>query len=154
LPARRCGTCGISYPNIAQFSTCPIHGESTTYASNIEPDEDWQANFERLSKQASTDAEKFDRVFPLIRGVPVIEEDGRYFVDQTALQLEGVRFSRMMPDQFYLFELDDGWIYETQGFDEPRRRWWVERVVRAVERVPAFYFLSDSSPGEDWEWSG
>jgi hypothetical protein len=133
VAARRCSSCGISYPNISQFTTCPIHDELTSYLGNSDADEDWQVNYERLSKQAVRAAEVNERVFPLIRGVSVVEEDGRYFVDNAKLHQAGVRFSRMQPDQFYLFELEDGWIYETQGFDDPRRRWWVDRVAPAED---------------------
>lgn len=131
LAARRCSTCGISYPVIQQFEKCPIHETGTHYQASTEPDEDWQAQYERLAKQAARDAEVAG-VYPLVRGVSVVEEDGRYFIDNATLHRAGVRFSRMQPDQFYLFELEDGWIYETQGFDDPRRRWWVERVAESV----------------------
>lgn len=151
MSARRCSLCGISFPNLQTFIVCPIHEENTQLAHNVEPDEDWQAQFERRKKQADRDSEVNDRIFPFVRGVPVIEEDGRYFVDQTALQLAGVRLSRMQPDQFYLFELEDGWIYETQGWDDSNRRWWVERVVEAVEdepETPAHEFPDWAKPFE------
>lgn len=104
---------------------------------NDEPDEQWKARFERMV-QVVTAQEAITRPIPFITGVQVIEYLGPsgklFFVDQTDLVKAGAIFSRMQlgPDQWYLFELEDGWIYETQGFDESRRRWWVERVARAI----------------------
>jgi len=132
VPARRCSLCGINYPNIPQFYKCPIHDEATQWFANVEPDKDWQGNHERLDKQIKFSTENHDRAFPIVRGVVAVEEDGRYFVDQTEMQRAGVRLSRMQPDQFYLFELEDGWVYETQGWAESRRMWWVERVAVAI----------------------
>jgi len=111
---------------------CPIHGEPTEFFGGNEPDEDWRPNFERLMKQQERDA-AIKAALPHVAGVSVVEDNGRLFVSQTALQRAGLRLSRMMPDQFYLFALDDGFVYETQGWDNPRRRWWVERVTNEKE---------------------
>lgn len=131
MAASRCRLCGISYPAITQFETCPIHEERTTYLNTAEPDEDWQRSYERVAKLAQQSAEISDRPYPFARGVTAVEEDGLLFVDQSEMQRAGVRLSRMQPDQAYLFELEDGWVYETQGWHESRRRWWVERVAEA-----------------------
>lgn len=130
MAARRCTLCGISYPTMPQFSTCPVHEEPTDYLSNVDPDPDWQASMERLAKQATKDA-ALKRVVPLVPDVKVVEDGGLLWVDQTEMHRAGARLSHMVPDQFHLFELEDGWVYETQGWDEPRRRWWVERVIRS-----------------------
>jgi hypothetical protein len=136
---------------IEQFRECPIHNEATQLLHQSDPDDDWQANFERLSKQAKS-ATDIQRTIPLIHDVEVIEEHGVLFVSQPALQQAGVRFSTMQPDQFYLFELEDGWIYETQGFHDGGRRWWVERVME-VEPAPfQVFFIADTSSDDDWEW--
>lgn len=127
MAARRCSACGIRYPSLEQFRVCPIHNEQTEFISE-EPDADWRPSFERLLKKQEREA-AVNADIPRVEGVPVVEENGRMFVSQMALQNAGLRLSRMMPDQFYLFELDDGWVYETQGWDNPRRRWWVERVA-------------------------
>lgn len=132
MAARRCTLCGISYPTLPQFSVCPIHDEPTDFISNVDPDEDWKSSMERRVKQAEKDA-ALKRVIPLVPGVKVIEDKGLLWVDQTEMQLAGARLSRMVSNTFHLFELEDGWVYETQGWDEPRRRWWVERVIRSAE---------------------
>lgn len=111
---------------------CPIHDEPTEYYGSHEPDEDWRAHLDRMQKQQEREA-AIKAALPHVNGVPVIEDNGRLFVSQEALQRAGLRLSRMMPDQFYLLQLDDGWVYETQGWDNPRRRWWVERVSPANE---------------------
>lgn len=133
LAARRCTMCGINFPVVLQFAVCPIHDEPTTLRENTDPDEHWKERFDYLLKKAEADGLLAARVFPLARGVSVIEEDGRLFVDQSELHRAGTRLSRMQPDQFHLFELEDGWVYETQGWDEPRRRWWVDRVVEVSD---------------------
>jgi hypothetical protein len=113
---------------------CPIHGEPTEFFGGNEPDEDWRPNLERLERLMKQVEEEtaLHAPLPRVEGVSVIEDNGRLFVSQTALQRAGLRLSRMMPDQFYLFALDDGFVYETQGWDNPRRRWWVERVAPEV----------------------
>lgn len=146
MTARRCTLCGVNYPWLAQFSRCPIHDEDTTTVEG-EADEDWKQAFELRQKWAN-ESEELRRHIPLVRGVAVQEETlvneiedvvvtmTTLFVDQTELQRGGLRLSRMQPDQFYLFQLEDGWIYETQGWDNPRRRWWVERVIESEEYRP------------------
>lgn len=130
MAAYRCTLCGISYPAKPQFKTCPIHDEPTDRFDNVEPDPDWQEKGKRVYEHAMRQAELRGPI-PLARGVAVVEECGRLFVQQGDLWRSGVVISWMQPTQFYLFELEDGWIYETQGWDEPRRRWWVERLAES-----------------------
>lgn len=61
----------------------------------------------------------------------LIEDAGLLFVNQADLIRAGMLRSHL-GQSFHLFELD-GAVYETQGWDEPRRRWWVERVSDALE---------------------
>lgn len=136
MAARRCSLCGISYPAIAQFVTCPIHGEPTDLAQNIEPDPNWKEAFQSAKSRAEKDAALNDRPFPLIPGVQVFEsaymvENKLLYVRQEDIYRAGARLSSVGLDQFYLFELEDGWVYETQGWDDAQRRWWVERVIPA-----------------------
>jgi hypothetical protein len=130
MAAYRCTLCGVNYPSVNQFYVCPIHDEKTQILKDTEPDEDWKHSFELRQKWAETE-EGLRQLVPRVNGVSATEVDGQLWVENIDLQHAGLRLSRMMPDQFYLFELDDGWIYETQGFDDPRRRWWVERVIEA-----------------------
>lgn len=136
MATRRCTSCGINYPVIEQFRMCPIHEEATSLLNNDDPDEHWKARFESMVRVVNQ-MDEVTRPIPFARGVQAIEVLGPngklYFVDQSDLVKINVIFSRMQPaeKQWYLFELEDGWIYETQGFDESRRRWWVERVARA-----------------------
>jgi hypothetical protein len=114
-----------------QFATCPIHDEPTDYVTNADPSPDWKEHMERLV-QSRERADELSAAIPLARGVTArIDDNNLIWVDQGDLGRAGVRLSRMVPDQFHLFELEDGWVYETQGWDMPRRRWWVERVIRS-----------------------
>lgn len=112
---------------IQQFVTCPIHDEPTEVRQGVEPDENWQARLASLKKLF----EESHRPFPVVHDVAAVEERGQFFVAQSDLHRAGTRLSSI-GEGFYLFELDDGWVYETQGWDESRRRWWVERVVEAA----------------------
>jgi hypothetical protein len=138
VASRRCSLCGISYPSIPQFDECPIHGVPTERRANDDPDPNWKENFERLKKLVDREQDIVARPIPLVRGVEIVEENGHLFVPQQELWNAGLRLSRLQPDQFYLFEMEDGWIYETQGFDDPRRRWWVERVVEVQDFEEAY----------------
>jgi hypothetical protein len=133
VAAQRCALCGISYPTMSSFQTCPIHGDETQYLQNADPSPDWKKQMERLVAQMERANELGQRV-PLARGVETFYDPvtgpNVLFVDQGELGRAGVRLSRMQPDQFHLFQLEDGWIYETQGWDDSHRRWWVERVIR------------------------
>lgn len=131
MAALRCSLCGISYPVLPQFTVCPIHDEETAAVKNIDPDPDWMAQFERLQRQVEKSNE-LTRVIPLIRGVEPHEEAGLLWVTSDSLYRSGAKFNSAFGG-FYLFELEDGWVYETQGWDEPRRRWWIERVTRSAE---------------------
>lgn len=125
--------CGLNFPFLAQFAVCPIHGEPTKVYEEAEPSENWMPRFEALKKRAEEDGLVIERAYPLAHEVAVIEEGEQLFLDQRDLQRAGTRLSRMKDDQFYLIELDDGWVYETQGFDFPNRRWWVERVAEVSD---------------------
>lgn len=127
MAARRCTLCGVSYPDMAQFAKCPLHGEDTSRITR-EPDPDWKEVLERLKAQADR-AEEISRPVPLVHGIEPYTEHGLLWLDQGTLMDARLRLSRFR--SFHLFELDDGFVYETQGWDEPNRRWWVERVLRA-----------------------
>lgn len=145
MAARYCASCNINYPSLVQFQTCPIHGERTDMKPNRDADDDWQVQVERAQRKHDKHRDLAERTIPLVHDVSVIEEGGLFFVNQEALQRAGLRLSRMMPNQFYLFELDDGWIYETQGWDEPRRRWWVEPVAEAPDLAEELGLTGEAS---------
>jgi hypothetical protein len=136
MSARRCFLCGISYPAIAQFATCPIHQEATQLAQNIEPDEDWQQQFERAKRRADADAAVREPL-PQVFDVAAYEEHGQLWVDQGDLIRAGLRLARTRDD--HVFQLEDD-IYETLGWDEPNRRWWVREYLgelpMTTEREP------------------
>jgi hypothetical protein len=127
----RCIDCGINYPYTKQFEVCPIHEEPCQVKNIRDPDENWKEAFSMLLDVMQRSASLTSPI-PYVSGVKVIEEDGLFFIDQQQLVRAGLILSRTQNDQFYLLRLADGWIYETQGFDDPRRRWWVERVMEGV----------------------
>jgi hypothetical protein len=136
MSARRCSLCGINFPTITQFITCPLHEEPNSLHSDIEPDEDWKVNFERLVKYTKG-TQDIRKSIPLVHDAAVTTVDGRLHVAQGDLQRGGLRLwtgpsGDDFDAQFHLFELDDGWVYETQGYDESRRQWWVERVIEVM----------------------
>lgn len=128
MAAKRCALCGINYPNITEFSTCPLHGEETAYVK-AEPDANWKEALARIKAQLDK-ADELARPVPLVHTVEPYVEHGLLWLDHGTLMQAGFHINRIGPS-FRLFELDDGFIYETQGWDEPGRRWWVERVVEA-----------------------
>lgn len=125
MAARRCTFCGLDYPAIAQFETCPIHDEPTDLLANASPSPDWQKRFEKL-KVAQDEAE---RPIPRVKGVEAFEQHGLTWVYGADLFRAGMRLPHTTASDFKLFELDDGCVYETQGWDDPRRRWWIEKVT-------------------------
>ena len=129
MAALRCSLCGVSYPRMSQFLTCPLHGEETMQVRD-DPDPDWKEQLARLKAQADK-AEELSRTIPLLHGIEPYTEHGLLWVTQEAMYKAGFRISHISPS-FRLFELDDGFVYETQGWDEPGRRWWVERVLDAA----------------------
>lgn len=129
MAALRCLLCGVSYPKVQQFAVCPLHGEETSLVK-ADPDPDWKEQLTRLKAQADKAAE-IARPVPRVQGVEPYTEHGLLWVDQRMLMDAGFRISRIA-SSFRLFELEDGFVYETQGWDEPNRRWWVERVLDAA----------------------
>lgn len=113
-----------------QFVNCPIHQEPTTPGQG-EPDADWKERFAELRAKFD-DAE---RVIPVAHNVEAYEEHDRLWVDHNDLYRAGLRQINRMGPSFVLFELDDGQVYETQGWDEPGRRWWVEVVDPGLAEI-------------------
>ena len=132
MPCRRCSLCGIHFPAIAQFMECPVHEEATTWLGNVEPDENWKEAFEAVQTRADA-VNDVKRPLPLVHGVEPYDYGGKLFIRQMELQRAGLRLSHFHPDQFYLFELDDGVIYETQGWSDALRSWWIEPVPLTIE---------------------
>lgn len=128
MAALRCMLCGVNYPRMSQFQPCPLHGEETAEVK-AEPDADWKEQLARLKAQLDK-AQELARPIPLVHGVEPFAEHGLLWITQEAMYTAGLRINHVGPS-FRLFELDDGFVYETQGWDEPGRRWWVERVLDA-----------------------
>jgi hypothetical protein len=51
MPAYRCSTCGIDYPNNFTYKKCRVCGEPTSGFSNIEADPNWQDKVDLASIQ-------------------------------------------------------------------------------------------------------
>lgn len=128
MAARRCVLCGVNYPHIEQFVRCPLHDEETT-PINASPDANWKERLAALKKQVDAAAE-ISRPIPLVHNVEPYIDHELLWLDHNTLFDAGLRLPR--GSSFRLLELDDGFIYETQGWDEPGRRWWVERVVESA----------------------
>lgn len=125
----RCTLCGIDYPPVRDFLVCPIHQEETTPNPGHEPDADWRERAQRLYQQLKGLEKQEYRPYPAVQDVRVHDESGVLFVYQTDLIHAGLRIPVSAPS-FQLFELD-GAVYETQGWDNPRRRWWIDLVAEA-----------------------
>jgi hypothetical protein len=134
MAARRCSVDGVSYPDNFRHETCPICGERTHYISNATPDEDWEWKVERaLAAQAQ--AEALTEPIPrLTKPVKFIEENGQVFVAQSDLIRAGLR--KGIDQSFWVFTDHEGRLWEAQGWDEPRRRWWVEELALREEEIP------------------
>ena len=127
MSSLRCSMCGINYPVQGAFNNCPVHGIDTDLMQ-ADPDPDWTARAERLMASLKRAEEGGDAI-PRVEDVPLHTEHGRLWVSDWDLVRAGVRFAKNQ--SFRLFELD-GMIYETQGWHESGRRWWVELVAPAV----------------------
>ena len=124
MAARRCTFCDVNYPAVAQFQTCPIHNEETDLLQNANHSPDWKEKLAAL-QVAKADSE---RPIRLVRGVAAYEDGGILWVNQEELYRAGARINSRGPS-FALFELEDGCVYETQGWHESGRRWWVEQMT-------------------------
>ncbi len=127
MSSLRCTLCGINYPLRQEFVVCPIHEEETTKVKD-DHDPDWDTKAKALYTRLVSDSL---RPFPRVEGVEVVEEDGRLYVRQADLVAAKLNINVIGPS-FRLFEIDD-WVYETQGWHEGGRRWWVERVGPKLE---------------------
>ena len=56
MPARRCSTCGISYP--PALTECQVCGDATAYLSNEDPHDCWQETVD-AAKRAQAEAGVF-----------------------------------------------------------------------------------------------
>jgi hypothetical protein len=125
VAARRCSVDGISFPDSTAYTTCPV-------CSHRDCREKVAALLERLRQAAALQ----EPTPHLTRPVPFIEEHGRTFVRQTDLINAGLR--KALDQSLWLFWDSDCRLWEAQGYDEPRRRWWIEPVPTEVreEDIP------------------
>jgi hypothetical protein len=136
VAARRCSVDGISFPDSTAYTTCPVCSQGTSYISNDSPDEDWREKVAALLERLRQAAALQEPTPHLTRPVPFIEEHGRTFVRQTDLINAGLR--KALDQSLWLFWDSDCRLWEAQGYDEPRRRWWIEPVPTEVreEDIP------------------
>jgi hypothetical protein len=135
MAARRCSIDGISFPSeYALHETCPVCGERTSYISNDQPDPDWQEKVAHLLERRMQ-AEALQEPIPrLTKPVQFIEEHGQVFVAQSELINAGLR--KGIDQSLWVFTDHEGRLWEAQGWDEPRRRWWVEELALREEEIP------------------
>src|SRR4051812_3871665 len=77
----RCSDCGINYPSNYSFRVCGVHHETTSYFSDVEPDEDWQLQLAAILEQVtSAESESLDDLIPLVDTKVIIRPGGAYFV--------------------------------------------------------------------------
>lgn len=127
MAARRCGVCGISYPDRLDFLTCPVHGTETVWKAWEEPDElwDWKATQLQI---------KLGAKLPSVALNELKELSGGYW------ELSG----RAMP--YRTWSPQDGDVFETHHPDTkgepcdclwevmfPRRDGWIVRPLRVPD---------------------
>lgn len=126
------------------FTKCQVCEEQTSYFSDLKPTEDWAAMVE--SRQQPAD--DFPGIVDLGDQAVVMVEDGELFLPYALAYRAGLRAK--MPDGqlFSLLVFGQRLHYEVQGWDEPRRRYWV-RVFETEWPVDA-----DGKAYVPEEWSG
>jgi hypothetical protein len=133
VPTRRCSTCGINYPAgpFGGVPKCQVDSShELAYVLNTEPDKDWKKRVDMLKARLAEAGRELEAVPQAKETLNIYEEDGLFWVNAFELFRSGVEFNSSDAN-FRLFQAN-GHIWETQGWDERRRRWWIEQVAVAV----------------------
>jgi hypothetical protein len=130
MAAKYCSACSINYPSTE--SKCRVCDAVLVHHLNLLPQPDWEKRV--FDKWMEGVAET--REFPILETgiVKFSREGGWLWAYDRDLRAAGMPTGFMKEDS--LFELD-GIVYELQGQDRPRRRWWIKRImaVRGIALV-------------------
>lgn len=134
MAARRCDECELDYPldfslpnGVPSTQTCHVCGGSTKYVGRRSAPFDWQARVTKLKQERERlKREAEDSPIPRAEGeLGIYGESGQFFVDDW--DLRGAKISPPADHRFFLFYAN-GSYWESQGWHESKRRWWVEPV--------------------------
>lgn len=122
MPAYRCSLCGINYPTVGQFSSCPVCEEKTSWFSDLNPHADWKERTEAVHDRSQ---DEVLGIFDLGDAAIVVVDQGELFLPAQAAYRAGLRSAFKAGMLFSLLVMGNRLTYEVQGWDEARRRWWV-----------------------------
>lgn len=123
----RCSDCGINYPDTWAHLKCQVCDEPTSNISNDEADEDWHKAV-TWKRRLRWEAEQIADVIPgpkIHEDLPIYEEGGLFWIGDWDLRRAGI----IPPGdrRMWLFRAN-GHVWETQGWNESKRRWWIAEV--------------------------
>ncbi|HEY5989274.1 MAG TPA: hypothetical protein VIV12_23275 [Streptosporangiaceae bacterium] len=141
--ARRCSVCNINYPNSNDHAVCHNCGEDTKFMI-VPVHEDWVDRARRVKAVIDDRTKVDDTPLPAISArLQIVSENGKFFVTQTALINAGLH---IQSHRAMVLFIANGIVWETQGWDEPNRRWLIEPVLNAYKLNEP---IEDVEPG-DW----
>jgi hypothetical protein len=112
---------------------CQVCEEKTHLIGNEEPDDDWErlVTWKRRTRWL---AEQIADVIPGPKNeepLPIFEEGGLFWISDWELRRSGV--TPPADRHMFLFRAN-GHIWETQGWYESSRLWWIEEVCLEEEK--------------------
>jgi hypothetical protein len=112
---------------------CKVCGEKTSLFSNDSPHEDWLARVDAATRAREVGG-RYKK--PLKLEYEWHGDEEQVFISSYALIAHGVYLSpySVTPGTIIVVE---GWWVELIGYDEPRRRWWVELILPVEEEEVA-----------------
>lgn len=138
MPSRRCEDCDLDYPpNFAlpngtqSTDYCHVCGKNTVYSTSRSAPWDWDARVHKV-KQERERRQKEAEEYPIPRAegeLGIYGESGQFFVDDWDL-----RKAKLFPPsdrRMFLFRVEDQ-VWEAQGWQESKRRWWVCPVEETI----------------------
>lgn len=132
MPARVCLACDIRMP-INIMLACPVCGEPTKWSSTAQPDVNWRQRAEQMKLERGEDTLLTADGIPSLSNQNVrvrTDDKGYHWVNQIALTRAGLAFSYLSAG--YLLDIG-GVLYELQGYNAPKREWWVRTVQSQME---------------------
>ena len=120
MAGRRCVLHG-TFPAEYRFSDCPVCGERTSYADNIEPDENWAENIERHRKRIA-EAEEEVELIPTLENVKVMVEAGQFYIDSRDAIRAGFQ-DRLRPSELVRIGKQ---VFEVLHYSYEKRRYLVQ----------------------------
>ena len=131
MAARRCVDCNLNYPTtliVPGTDYCFACKEPTQFYSNLSPHADWKQQVE-AAKLKLKESEPGALIPEAVGELGIYGDAGQFFVSDWDL-----RQAKLIPPstdrRMFLFQVGEHY-WEAQGWDEPRRRWWVAPVDAA-----------------------